>query len=528
MRFSIGALGAITTWLFVGCGSPTEPPPVVSNNTASAGGSDAPTVREMPPESGPTRDIAFPQVTRTVGARGLELNVAEWHQLPIVYARLVIRSGTAADPENRPGLADLVGQMLKEGTRTRSSAEIAEEVAFLGADFWVESDEETVTIGMRALSEHLDQMMALLADVAMNSSFKSDELNKLKRRERNRLRLSLQDPNYLARREFYRHLYGEHPYAHVDTTLDVLDSVRRNELVRWHRRHFVANNAALIVVGDVSPEQAQRATESAFGRWRRGNVPEPEYAEVPVREATKVVVVNRPESVQSVILIGNLALDRASDDYLKLQVANQVLGGSAASRLFMDLRERRGLTYGAYSAVGERVHVGPFQARAAVRTEVTLDAMTAFFEHLSRIVAEAPPPEELLNAHRYLSDSFPLQIDTPGKIAWLIGKQRIFGLADDYWDSYRSSVRSVTSEEALSAAQQYIQPDQELIVVVGKSADFAESLRRFGAVTVIDPEGTVQQELTMHRGDSPPEASLPATTSEAEDGAVGASSENGQ
>ena len=495
--------GVIVTTLaaLIACGSQREEPVRVSENTAPTGGDEAPAPRQLPPESGPTRDIAFPRVSRTEVGRGLELNVAEWHQLPIVYARLVIRSGTATDPSNRPGLADLIGQMLKEGTRTRSSAEIAEEVAFLGADFWVESDEETVTLGMRALSEHLDQMMELMSDVAINPAFRNDELDKLRRRERNRLRLALQDPNYLARREFYRSLYGDHPYAHVDTTIEALDATRRNELVRWHRRHFVANNATLIIVGDVTTEKAQQAAASAFGRWRRGNVPEPEYTEAPRPDERRVIVVNREESVQSVILIGNLALKRASDDYLKLQVANQVLGGSAASRLFMDLRERRGLTYGAYSAVGERLDVGPFQARAAVRTEVTLDAMDAFFEHLQRIVSEEPPAEELRDAHRYLSDSFPLQIDTPGKIAWLIGKQRVFGLADDYWDGYRSSVRAVTAQEALSAAQEYIRPDQELIVVVGKAAAFAESLRRYGPVTVIDPDGTVEQELP-HRAES--------------------------
>ena len=204
-------------------------------------------------------------------------------------------------------------------------------------------------------------------------------------------------------------------------------------------------------------------------------------------------MVDRPGAVQSVILLGNLAIARDDEDFVPLRVANQVLGGSAASRLFMDLRERRSLTYGAYSQVGERVGVAPFVAYASVRTEVTEEAVGAFFENLDRIVAEAPPEPELANAQRFLSDSFPLKIDTPGKIASLVADLRVFGLPDDYWDGYRTSIREVSAEEALAAAQEHIRPEQMLVLVVGNAASFAESLTQWGPVTVVDGEGEVQQ-----------------------------------
>lgn len=452
--------------------------------------------REPPPESGPPRDVSFPDITRASTDNGLEVNAVGWNQLPIVYLRLVIKSGAEADPDDKPGLAHLVGAMLKEGTRTRSSAELAQQVEFLGADIWVGDDEENVYIGMRALADHLDEAMDILADVAMNPAFRPDELRKLKRREIDRLALQQNDPRFLASRELYLRLYGEeHPYANIDTTKSVVESVTRRDLQRWHRAHFVPNNAFLVAVGDVEAEQVQSVAAEAFGRWRESEVPEVEYPEPPSRDSRQVVLVNRPDSVQSVIAIANLAIPRAHEDYEELEVANQVLGGSAASRLFMDLRERRSLTYGAYSGVGESVKVAPFRASASVRNEVTGQAMGAFFEHLERIRTETVPEDELRDAHRYLSDRFPLQIDTPGKIASLVADLRIYGLDDDYWDGFRSAIREVSAEEAQAAAREHIRPDQSLVVVVGRAADIAEGLRQWGPVTVVSTTGEVEHEL---------------------------------
>jgi zinc protease len=465
------------------------------DGTQTVGNENETPDRESPPESGPARDIQFPAITRANVGSGLEVNTVEWHTLPIVYLQVVVKSGGAADPADMPGMADLVGQMLKEGTRTRTSAQLAEEVEFLGADIWVSSDQDTISIGMRALSSQLADAMQILADVTMNPAFAPQEIEKLKRRERDRLALSQREPRFLANREFYKALYGTHPYAHVDTTLDVVNRLRRTDLARWHQTHFVANNAALVVVGDVSAQAVQDAANANFGRWRTGTVPTLAFPDPPQRTGRQIIVVNKPDLVQSVIAIGNLAVPRSSPDFVPLEVANQVLGGSAASRLFMDLRERRSLTYGAYSDVNEAIQVAPFRASASVRTEKTAEAIGAFFEHLDRIVREVPPQEEITNAERYLSDSFPLRIDTPGKIGDLVGDLRVYGLPDDYWESYRSAVRVVTPAQAHAAARQYIHPDRALVVVVGNADPFLQELRRFGPVTVLDDEGTVQQQF---------------------------------
>ncbi len=445
--------------------------------------------RQSPPASGAARDIQFPQIARAQTTSGLELNTVQFGDLPLVYLRLVVKSGTASDPAQMPGLAHITAEMLKEGTRSRTSAQLAESVEFLGADLSVGSDEENTYIMVSALRDHLDEAMELLADVTMNPRFAETELRRLKRRELDRLALSSQQPRYLARRELYRALYGNHPYSHVDTTPEAVQRVSRRDLSSWHRAHVVPNNSFLVAVGDVQPEQIQQAAERAFRGWRAHPVPETQYPTPPERTTREVVVVDRPESVQSVIYVGNLALSRNDPRFVPLQVANQVLGGSAAARLFMDLRERRSLTYGAYSGVQETAQVAPFIAYAAVRNEVTEQAMAGFMEHLDRIVAEAAPQDELDNAKRYLSDSFPLDIETAGRIASMVEQLREFGLPDDYWDTYRTAIRAVTPSEAYGAARQYIHPDQALIVAVGKAADIVQPLRRYGPVRVIDTDG---------------------------------------
>jgi predicted Zn-dependent peptidase len=399
--------------------------------------------------------------------------------------------------------------MLKEGTAKRTSAELAEEIDFLGADLWTSSDEENTYIGVRALAEQFDVVMGILAEVAGKPAFTNEELDKLKRRELDRLALSEREPGYIARRTFYRELYGQHPYATVDTTPQAVKRVRRQDLIRWHRERFVGKNSFLVVAGNVDPARVVESARQTFGTWRAGKRAAPSYRTPPRRTDRKILVVDRPGSVQSVIYIGNLAIARANREWIPLMVANQVLGGSAASRLFMDLREKRSLTYGAYSTVGERVEVGPFIAYASVRTEVTNEAIGALFAQLERINREPAEPEELVNAKRYLSDSFPLKVDTPGKLADLVVELRTFGLPDDYWDQYRRRIRQTSSSEAQYVARSYIRPKEALVVVVGQAADFAQSLREFGPVTVVSPDGEIKAKFSYEPPSARPSGAQP-------------------
>lgn len=455
--------------------------------------------RQPPPAPAAAKDLTLPPIQITDLDNGLQVNTIVTDQLPVVYATLVVRSGAESDPRKLPGLSGLVAQMLKEGTAKHTAAEIAEKIEFLGADLWASSDEESTYVGVRALAEHFDVVMDILAEVAGKPAFTTKELGKLKRRELDRLALSEREPQYIARQAFYRSLYGQHPYGTVDTTPQAVKRVGRQDMMRWHRTHFVGKNAFLVVAGEVDPEHVAEVAQKTLGQWNPGKRAVPVYGDPPKPTDRNILVVDRPGSVQSVMYIGNLAIRRADREWIPLLVANQVLGGSAASRLFMDLREKRSLTYGAYSAIAERVDVGPFVAYSSVRTEVTVEAVGAFFEHLELIHEEPAEGEELTNAKRYLSDSFPLKVDTPGKLAELVVKLRTFGLPSDYWDRYRNWIRSTSASEAHYVARSYIRPAEARVVVVGQAADFAQSLAEFGPVTVVSPDGEVKAQFKDER-----------------------------
>ncbi len=491
-------IASTACWLLLSaCGgaSRPEPPPegavlAGQSERAAIGAEGQPSAEKQSlPPSGPARDIRFPPITRAETDTGLELNTVELHQLPMVQLQLVIRSGSVSDPRHLPGLAKLVAAMLKEGTKRRSSAQLAEAVEFLGADLSVQSGQDSTYISMRALREHLDAAMSLIAEVAMRPAFSPIELTKLKKRELDRLALRSKDPYFLVSREFFKAVYGDHPYARIETTERVVKRVRVQDLQMWHRAHFGPNNAFLVVVGDVSSDgvlkAANRAFRGWFKRWRKKAKP----VQPPTVVDRRVVLVDRPDSVQSVIFVGNLALERRSADYVPLLTANQVLGGSASSRLFMDLREKRGLTYGSYSHVYEKVMVAPFRAYVAVRNEGTADALAGLMAHLETIGKELVAEQELADAKRYLVDSFPLHIETPAEIAELASELRIHSLPDDYWERFRKEIEDVTAEQALEAARQYVRPDQAVIVVVGKAAEIYDALKEQGPVTVVDAQG---------------------------------------
>jgi len=445
--------------------------------------------RQAPPAGTQPREIHFPPIARENTGSGLEVNTVALHGVPVVNIKLVIKAGSARDAKELPGTAQLVAQMLKEGTARRSSAKIAEAVDFLGARLAIHNDEEQISIDIQALSEQLPDAMALIGELATEPSFDEGELRKLKKRELDRLSLMAQSPNFLARREFWKVLYGEHPYAHVDTTKEVITRITRNDLLAFHKRYFAPNNAYLVVVGDVTQEKVLESANKTFKTWITRQVSPADYPAPPTRGAREIVLVDRPESVQSVIYVGNLALARKDPDYVPLLVANQVLGGSAASRMFMDLREKQSLTYGAYSDLDEGIVPVPFRAFAAVRNEVTAQAMKAFFQHLDRISSEAAAEAELADAKRLLVDSFPLHIETPGEIAGLVSELRQYGFPDNYWDGFRAEIQAVTAQRALEAAKRYIRPDNSLVVVVGKAAAVKEALAPYGAVKVVDTEG---------------------------------------
>jgi zinc protease len=484
--------------------TPTVQTPVTDGNAHAANTATtetpAPAAPHIdPPASGPARDVHLPTVRRRRLANGLELNAVEYHTLPVLHVRLTVRAGSAHDPGGArplPGLASLTGDMLKEGTRTRTSAQIAEAIEFVGGSLDVVTGPDATTISVSVLKEHADTAFTLLADVLSAPTFPQSELDKLKRRETDRLQRSQNDPSWLSRRAFSQLIYGPtHPYGRFDTTPAVLAAVTRNDIVAFHRARYVAGNMTLTVVGDLTAAQLDPVLDRTVGRVRGGTAPTPTFPAVTAATARQVVLVHRPDSPQSVIRIGNPALRRRDDDFVPLTVANHILGGGASSRLFMDLRELRSLTYGAYSRISETVDMGTWVAAGQVRTPATGDAMYAFFGHLGCITSAAPPDAEMAQTRSYLIDSFPLSVETPGNIADLISGLRLFGLPDTWYDNFRTRVQGVDPSAALATAQHYIHPDQAVVVVVGDANARVEIGAPCAAAAALPADATLAQQL---------------------------------
>lgn len=472
----------------------TAPPAPVAEAPAPA--PEPAPLRVTPPTPGPARDVRLPAIRRSRLPNGLEVNAVSYTTLPVLHIRLTVRAGSSHDPANLPGVASLTGDMLKEGARGRTSAQIAEAIAFVGGSIGVTTAQDGTTFSISVLKDHAETAFTLLADILTTPTFPPTELEKLRRRELDRLERSVNDPGWLSRRAYYQALYpAGHPYARIDTSAEVLRRITRNDIVAFHRARYVAGAMSLSVVGNVTDEQLTPLLTRTLGRVRRGEAPALRFPEAPAATGRQVILIDRPGSAQSVIRVGNLALRRRDDDWTTFSVANQLLGGGVSSRLFMDLRELRSLTYGAYARASENVGVGSWFAGGQVRNAVTVDALQALMQHLECLTTEASPDDELAQTRRYLIDSFPLSIETPGNVADLVSALRLYDLPDDYFDTFRTRVAEVTPATALASAQRYIRPQGSVVIVVGVAEAPVEVGPACAALSSLPAEATFAQRV---------------------------------
>lgn len=393
-------------------------------------------------------------------------------------------------PVRQPGLATFTAEMLRHGAGDRSTEQIAEAIEFVGGDLEVNTERDYVTVQARVLSDELDGAVELLADLVQRPTFPTAEIEKVRARELDRLSLMATRPSWLAQRELYKVLYGElHPYGQYDADPEAVAHIERSDLVTFHGDHYVPRNAMLIVAGAVSEEQVRALAERHFGSWVDRPAPSHEIPPPPELSGRRVLVVDRPGSTQVDVAFGNVAVARSDPEYIPLRVANLVLGGNASARLFMNLRERCGYGYGAYSNVESLLGPAPLAATGAFEASQTAGALRELFAELDRIVREPPPPDELTAAMAYLDGVFPMVTETAGNLIALETIQRVYGLPEGYWDHYRSSIMAVTAEAAHEAARHHIHPDQGALVLVGDASRVAWPARRYGDVHIVSTDG---------------------------------------
>src|ERR1041384_3217127 len=327
--------------------------------------------RSQPPPPLQPRPILIPTPRETTLANGLTLVVVEDSRLPLISYRLAFRVGGAFDPPDLPGLTDLLAGLMPEGTESKTSREIADEVARMGASLSAGANSDYTIVAASALAPFNDPVLALLAEVTLEPSFPENEVALAKQNTKESLRQQRAQPSFLASEMVSRVMFGDHPYSIVAPTPESIDRTSRDEFVEFHRNKLVPNNAVLIVVGDVRYDEILKQAESLFSTWNRGEDIVANFPAPPVRTSRTAYLVDRPGSAQSNIVIANSGITRTSPGYFPLLLLPTVLGANASSRLFMNLREDKGYTYGAYSTLDARRSAGTFRSTAEVRTPVT-------------------------------------------------------------------------------------------------------------------------------------------------------------
>lgn len=435
--------------------------------------------REYPEPPAPTepREVQFPDLQKVITKNGIEIYVVENHEVPLVSAQLVVKAGTMDDEQ----LAEFTASMLGEGTKTRTKAKIDEEIEFVGGSLGAGAAIHDTSVYTQVLKPHIKLALTLMADEVMNPAFPADSLSKLKDKAKAGLKAMKSSPDALADTLFNMVAYpAGHPYGRPMQTEAQIDAVTIDAIKGFHQQFYRSNNAYLILSGDITTAEALPLVESVFGKWKAfqqgETVPENPLKKISgYKHPGQLIVhlVDRPGSAQSEIRVGNLALARRSDDWIEMDLASDILGGGSTGRLFLDVREEKGLTYGIYTKMEPGQAPGTWEIWTKTKTKTTGEMLTAVFGHIKKMREEAVTQKEFDDVVTQAIGSFPLSIETAQQVAQRVRTILTYSLPPDYFKTYRDEVRKVQIGQMQEMARKYMS-DRPVVVVVGR-ADKVES-----------------------------------------------------
>ena len=412
------------------------------------------TDRSVAPTPGPVPALTPPAVQKRTLSNGLPVWIVEMHKVPVANVTLAIKTGAAAEPRGRFGLANLTAEMLDEGAGSRGALEIADAVDYLGASLSTSTGFDSSSVDLHVPVARLAEALPLMADVALRPTFPDKELQRVREELLTSLLQAEDDPAALVQFAFPRIVYGAgHRYGTLTFgTAAAIKGFSSDDLRQFHAGHYVPSQSLLIVTGDVTPGEVLPQLERAFGQWTGTAAADATVPAAPQLQARKIYIVDKPGAAQSQIAIGWVGVPRSTPDYFALRVLNTVLGGAFTSRLNQNLRETHGYAYGATSAFDMRASAGPFLASAGVQTDKTAEALTEFFKELEGIRTPIPA-DELNRATNYLALQLPRSFETTGSVAGSLEQQFVYSLPDDYFQTYTGRVGAVTAAQVQAAAQ---------------------------------------------------------------------------
>jgi zinc protease len=459
---------------------------ILTTLTASAQAPD----RAHAPEPGAPPALKLPVIQKRQLSNGLPVWLVELHEVPVVQANLVVLSGSGDDPTGRFGVANLTAALLLEGAGSRSALELADAVDFLGADLVANSGSDVSAVRLHVPVARLAEALPIMSDVTLKPTFPADELQRLRAERLTDVIQARDDPETIAQLGFARVLYGTtHRYGTAQAgAAQTIQSFSVDDVRAYYTSVYRPDNAAFIVVGDVTADRLMPLLETNFGSWRPQGTP-PRHTTLtapPAPAARQIYILDKPGAAQSQIRIGSVAVPRSTPDFFPIQVMNTVLGGSFSSRLNLNLREKNGYTYGATSLFDMRSAAGPFVAAAGVQTDKTADALKEFFNELNAITRPIPA-DELARAKSYVSLRFPSGFETTGDISTRLEQALVYHLPDDYFSTYVQKIGAVTVSEAQRVAAKYIQPARLAVVIAGDRAAIEPGIRalNLGPITIL-------------------------------------------
>jgi len=437
--------------------------------------------RTIAPSPAPPRPYHFPHITRRTLANGLRVLVAENHNAPLLSLRALVRSGADHDTQQSAGLASITADLLDEGAGTRDAIALAEDIGILGGSLGTGADWDASYISLDVLSRNGEQATPIFGDVTARATLPADGLERARAERLNEILQQRNEPAAIAGKRFANLLYGSGAYGNsVVGNAESVSRITLDDVRRFYKQHYVPNNSAIVVSGDVDASAALALVERALGEWQRGTEPpRPTVTSRPI-DGSRIYVVDRPQAVQSEIRVGHIGVARSSEDYFALSVMNAIFGGVFNSRINLNLRERHGYTYGARSQFAFRRQAGPFVIAAPVRNEVTRESVSEMLSELRRIRTGDIEDLELDDVKSYLMGVFPATVQTASDIASRLVDMELYGLPEDYFDRYRENIAAVTKDDIERVARKYLDPDRVLIVIVGNAQQIREPLGTLG------------------------------------------------
>jgi zinc protease len=448
--------------------------------------------RTQQPQSGVSSRLALPVPKKFTLPNGLTVLLVEKHNLPMVSANLVVLSGSEANPVDKPGLASFTADMLDEGTNKRSALQIAEDAAQVGASLSTFSSSDASIVNVSALKKNADAALELMADVALQPAFPQKDLDRVRNTRLTLIRQQRDNPNALANRVFSNVVYGNnHPYGFAELgTSDSTTAITRDDMLNFWKTGYVPGNSALVVAGDITEKELRALAEKYFGNWS-GKPSAFKRPDVEMTTTRRIVVVDKPGAPQTALRIGHVGVARSNPDYVPLEVMNLGLGGLFSSRINMNLREKNGYTYGAFTTFDYRRGPGPFYAGSGVRTNVTAPAVKEVFNELDRMRTTRMTDDELKTARDALARSLAGLFETTGQTVGTINDLFIYDLPLDFYNALPARIDAVTAADVQRVAEKYLKPDSTVVVAVGDRSKIEPELQKLnlGSVETRDLEG---------------------------------------